>query len=67
MGAWDCVDAPPDLCFCNHSETPTGTSSCSPGFECCFATKTSCECADQETCEVGLSQGAFTVKTCPPP
>lgn len=66
-GSWDCLDAPPDLCYCNHSDMPTGTAACSAGFECCFATEASCECADQETCEVGLAQGAVKVKTCPPP
>jgi hypothetical protein len=66
-GEWDCVDGPPDLCYCNHTEAPSGTPTCSPGYACCFATETSCECADQETCAVGLGVGAVSVKACPPP
>jgi hypothetical protein len=65
-GAWDCLDAPPDLCYCNHPAAPSGTPTCSSGFECCFATAASCECAGQETCDVGIAQGAVSVKACPP-
>jgi hypothetical protein len=66
-GVWNCLDAPPDLCFCNFEQTPDGTSKCSEDFECCFATETSCQCADQETCDFALAQGTVhTVKKCPP-
>jgi hypothetical protein len=67
LDAWDCIDAPPDLCYCDRSDMPVGTPTCSSGFECCFATASSCECADQETCDVGLGAGAISVKACPPP
>ena len=65
-GVWDCTDAPPDLCFCNHQDVRTGTDHCSTTYECCFGTATSCECADRATCDAGLSMGAMSVPKCPP-
>jgi hypothetical protein len=65
-GVWDCTDAPPDLCFCNHQAMRSGTDHCSTTYECCFGTATSCECADRATCEFGLGMGAMSVPKCPP-
>jgi hypothetical protein len=67
---WSCVEVADALCFCNTSATDGGSSRCMLTWPCCFAgNATSCECADQQTCDDVKAQipGVRTVPSCPPP
>jgi hypothetical protein len=67
---WGCVEVEDALCFCSMNSTDGSPPRCMLSWPCCFAgSATSCECADQQTCDDVKAQipGARIVPSCPPP